>query len=1212
MALVIGDQFSYQARKPLDSRLVASNLASLLAINEATVYNGIQVYVESEKQFYVFNSSNTVDAVTGKWREFNPGSSKIEGTLKYSKAFTKNVNDNEVIAFTDISGVTAITDIKTNQFINDAAGIIGKVVSIDSTNNEITINIMSKDTVINTEIVKYNNTLDPELNKVQTIDFTDLDISATETIVDFDTNRLVYDIEGTIAKVLSKDETAGTLNVVPVTVDIAISANDIYVIDTLQELDPTINKQQTFPFSWISGGTTKLITDIETKQLVYDKNGTLAKIDSVDITGNTISVTVITATKDKSVEVYKYLGVNGLNKISGTLNVCAYTDIDTTKLLSHIRAGELVYDNDGTLGKITNIDIPGSAINVQTLTASGMTYAPLLKELVIKDGGKNYAVGEIIESSTSGVFAEITDVGANGEIISVNNTTATASTTTNKSATVDYDTVIYGAFGKNWSPLSNSSASVTQIISEPFEYEAGYTYEIVNSGSGYKVGDIVSDTTGTMEVTKVNTTGAVEELKYSRQTVSTLGVGLAVNRTTSNDVFIIPDIVWNNAKRTSFELTNDDGASVEFNRLDGVTERCAAGVGSIYKFTFDSLNGVIYQEKTEISGSNGGIGPFIPLKNYKKDDVIINDNIIYICKQDHTADSSLGADIAYWTEMRKQMTSGMRSVKTQIISQTSSSTLRATKADYVDGDASMYDETNCKYIAPVDGLYLMQVDGYSLPNNNTQRRETAIFKDILNWDNAASISSGVINLGVSVFYVGYLKAGESLIPGHYSVTSGTVDVTAHKAYITFVLLTDDRSDNLVAEADLIMPVSISARTYKTLTYENTSNIGIISTNGAITLPEDGSYMLSIDNLISGTGGTSGGLETILTTKGGTAVDALTTITHASCTKLQSAGFTHIITGSKGDTFEIKTYRTEAQSNLTKSYDQKIRLFKIKSVDYHIDSHDLYKDSGSTETYEDWVASKMKQDQLTVTARMSLLTPTTTKFYVLPLTYVSGEMTMLDNNEFVAPISGFYYIQMPGIGIKSSSSYSDSIICVNNKLSDLWDGAVASASSSNRDAISSISTIQWLSKGDRVCLKTRNFEKYQLNTRGSDLATFTLINSGMTSMNQYTADKPHLWPDNQEVDLGDGLYGYKAVGVITAGANAEKDTIIPITEDITLVNWNSWFKHSNSSNFWLSGSVGSYSCALFKADKVYYRTKTSSARTNFPYTVWLTYTKGGTN
>ena len=1206
MALIIGDQFSYQARKPLDSRLVASNLASLLAINEATVYNGIQVYVESEKQFYVFNSSNTVDAVTGKWRGFNPGSSKIEGTLKYSKAFTKNVNDNEVIAFADISGVTAITDIKTNQFINDVAGIIGKVVSVDSTNNEITINIMSKDTVINTEIVKYNNTLDPELNKVQTINFSDLDISTTETIADFDTNRLVYDIEGTIAKVLSKDETAGTLNVVPVTVDIAISANDIYVIDTLQELDPAINKQQTFPFSWISGGTTKLITDIETKQLVYDKNGTLAKIDGVDITGNTISVTVITATKDKSVEVYKYLGVNGLNKISGTLNVCAYTDIDTTKLLNNIRVGELVYDNDGTLGKITNIDIPGSAINVQTLTASGMTYAPLLKELVIKDGGKNYVVGEIIESSTSGVFAEITDVGANGEIISVNNTTATASTATNKSATVDYDTVIYGAFGKNWSPLSNSSASVTQIISEPFEYEAGYTYEIVNGGSGYKVGDIVSDTTGTMEVVKVNTSGAVEEVKYSRQAVSTLGVGLVINRTTSNDVFIIPDIVWNNAKRTSFELTNDDGASVEFNRLDGITERCAAGVGSIYKFTFDSLNGVIYQEKTEISGSNGGIGPFIPNKNYKKDDVIINDNIIYICKQDHTADNTLGADISYWVEMRKQITSGIRYVRFQVPKQTKPVNTWNMVSDIslVEGDASMI--TSDSLVAPVSGLYYANI---SIAHSLSGNPDKYMILRITNQDNkvlSVVESAGKWESQVNVILITHLKAGEKLNIGYYYTA-----MPKDSGFVSeFGLISDDKDDNLLAEADLIMPTSISARTYKTLTYENTSNIGIISTNGAITLPEDGSYMLSIDNLISSTGGTAGSLETILTTKDGTAVDALTTITHASCTKLQSAGFTHIITGSKGDTFEIKTYRSEAQSNLTKSYDQKIRLFKIKSVDYHIDSHDLHKDSGSTLDYEDWVKSKLTNQQLTVKAAIDKSQTLNKSF--MKYIYASGELSMFQDNKFIAPVSGYYTFQLSPVVLNSSVSHSFAL--EKNPTASSWkkDALAWSPMVSANNANPGLNWFGWLNKDDYLMIDYYGSKDLTIDPQSETTATLTLVSTGLSSMSQYTADKPHLWPDNQEVDLGDGLYGYKAVGVITAGANAEKDTIIPITEDITLVNWSSWFKHSNSSNFWLSGSVGSYSCALFKADKVYYRTKTSSARTNFPYTVWLTYTKGGTN
>lgn len=1213
MSLIIGDNFSYQGQKPLDTRLITQSLTTLLAVPSYTIYNGIQVYVESEKKYYVYDSNNTIDPTLDKWRELTSnGSSNISEVLKYSKAFTSAVNTDETISFADLSGVNAITDIKVNQLLNDVAGIIAKVVSINTSTNEVQVRILSKDTIMKQDVVQYNDVLDAEINKIQTADYTKL--VTTEAIADFSINNLIYGTNGTLAKVLSKDEVNNTLSVVPVSLSVAIGSNDVYL--TSEKINPKINSQTTLNFA--NFVTSKTINDIEKTQLVYDMDGTLARIDLINISNivgvaDEVIVTTVSTSSDKSVKTYKYLGTN-LSKIPDFKSSINYSDLDTTQLLNDIKVNELIYDIDGTLAKIIMVDIPNSQLLVQTLTASGMPYAPILKELVIKDGGAGYTVGKIISSDDPTIFGKITEVDSNGAItgIVIDSTATSANATGTKQAVINYETVIYGATGNNWTKLSNASSMTAQIVSESFTYEPGFNYEIANGGSNYKVGDIVKIGTNIVEVTKVNA-GVVEEVVWSRElSPSTIGTGLTLVVTSSNDSFIIPTDVWNSSNRNSFDLTNNDGANVEFNRLDGVNQKCAAGDGSIYKFTFDSKNGVIYQEKTEIDSNGGGIGPFIPFKNYKKNDVIINDNIIFICKDDYTASATLGADIVYWTEMRKQMTSGMRSIKTQIISQPSSSVLRATKADYVDGDASMYDATNCKYIAPIDGLYLMQVDGYTLPNNNTQRRETAIFKDILNWNNAASISSGVINLGVSAFYVGYLKAGESLIPGHYSVTNGTIDVTAHKAYITFVLLTDDRSDNLVAEADLVMPASISARTYATLTYENTSNLGIISINGVITLPEDGSYMLSIDNLISSTGGSPGGLETILTIKDGTAVDALTTITHASCTKLQSAGFTHIITGSKGDTFEIKTYRTETQSNLTKSYDQKIRLFKIKSVDYHIDSHDLYKDSGSTETYEEWIASKMKQDQLTVTARMSLLTPTTTKFYVLPLTYVSGDMTMLDNNEFVAPVSGFYYIQMPGIGIKSSASYSDSIICVNNKTGDLWDGAVASASSSNRDAISSISTVQWLSKGDRVCLKTRNFEKYQLNARGSDLATFTLINSGMTSMNQYTADKPHLWPDNQEIDLGDGLYGYKAVGEITASANAEKDTIIPITGDITLVNWNSWFKHSNGSNYWLSGTVGSYSCTLFKADKVYYRTKTSSARTNLPYSVWLTYTKGGIN
>lgn len=49
MGLIIGDNFSYKARKPLDERLVVATLNDLVAISESTIYSGIIVYVTAEQ-----------------------------------------------------------------------------------------------------------------------------------------------------------------------------------------------------------------------------------------------------------------------------------------------------------------------------------------------------------------------------------------------------------------------------------------------------------------------------------------------------------------------------------------------------------------------------------------------------------------------------------------------------------------------------------------------------------------------------------------------------------------------------------------------------------------------------------------------------------------------------------------------------------------------------------------------------------------------------------------------------------------------------------------------------------------------------------------------------------------------------------------------------------------------------------------------------------
>ena len=1206
MSLIIGDNFSYQGQKPLDTRLITQSLTTLLAVPSYTIYNGIQVYVESEKKYYVYDSNNTIDPTLDKWRELTSnGSSNISEVLKYSKAFTSAVNTDETISFADLSGVNAITDIKVNQLLNDVAGIIAKVVSINTSTNEVQVRILSKDTIMKQDVVQYNDVLDAEINKIQTADYTKL--VTTEAIADFSINNLIYGTNGTLAKVLSKDEVNNTLSVVPVSLSVAIGSNDVYL--TSEKINPKINSQTTLNFA--NFVTSKTINDIEKTQLVYDMDGTLARIDLINISNivgvaDEVIVTTVSTSSDQSVKTYKYLGTN-LSKVPDFKSSINYSDLDTTQLLNNIKVNELIYDKDGTLAKIIMIDIPNSQLLVQTLTASGMPYAPVLKELVIKDSGAGYTVGKIINSDDPTIFGKITEVDSNGAItgIVIDSTATSANATGTKQAVINYETVIYGATGNNWTKLSNASSMTAQIVSESFTYESGFNYEITNGGSNYKVGDIVKIGTNIVEVTKVNA-GVVEEVVWSRElSPSTIGTGLTLVVTSSNDSFIIPTDVWNSSNRNSFDLTNNDGANVEFNRLDGVNQKCAAGDGSIYKFTFDSKNGVIYQEKTEIDSNGGGIGPFIPFKNYKKNDVIINDNIIFICKDDYTASATLGDDVTHWVEMRKAIVSGNRYVRFQVPQQTKPINAWASVENmtYVEGDQSMMSSNKLK--APVDGLYYATISIAQSLKGSDKCMILRLFNQ--NQEMKAVIESqGRWESQVSLPFIAHLKAGEELSISYYYTAS-----PSNAGFVSeFGLLSDDKDDNLLAEADLIMPTSISARTYTTLTYENTSNLGIISTNGIITLPEDGSYMLSIDNLISSTGGTSGGLETILTIKDGTAVDALTTITHASCTKLQSAGFTHIITGSKGDTFEIKTYRTETQSNLTKSYDQKIRLFKIKSVDYHIDSHDLYKDSGSTLDYEDWIKSKLTNQQLTVKTTIDKSQTLNKSF--MKYIYASGELSMFQDNKFIAPISGYYTFQLSPVVLNSSVSHSFALE-KNPTVSSWKKDALAWAPMVNaNNANPGLNWFGWLNKDDYLMVDYYGSNNLTIDPQSETTATLTLVSTGLSSMSQYTVDKPHLWPDNQEIDLGDGLYGYKAVGEITASANAEKDTIIPITGDITLVNWNSWFKHSNGSNYWLSGTARSYSCTLFKADKVYYRTKTSSARTNLPYSVWLTYTKGGIN
>lgn len=73
MSIQVADNFQYLGRKPLDSRLVCDTLSAMASLAESIIYEGILVYNKETKKFYSFDPANSVDATTGKWREFESG-----------------------------------------------------------------------------------------------------------------------------------------------------------------------------------------------------------------------------------------------------------------------------------------------------------------------------------------------------------------------------------------------------------------------------------------------------------------------------------------------------------------------------------------------------------------------------------------------------------------------------------------------------------------------------------------------------------------------------------------------------------------------------------------------------------------------------------------------------------------------------------------------------------------------------------------------------------------------------------------------------------------------------------------------------------------------------------------------------------------------------------------------------------------------------------
>lgn len=262
MAILVSDNFNYKARKPLDNRILQPDIASMKALKDATLYDGMICYVQSNDKFYVYDMNNTVDSTTGKFRElqlngdslakaYAQNEAYVKDSLVYfddqlarvvadytsdsteadaETSFKKDVNDNKLVLFTgeveqNIKPYTKNTQYYRNDLVFIGSSLARVVVDFVSDNSAATDEDAFKADIANNNLTlisggseeflvyEVNKKLEREVNRTTILKFTDFVMIPGSTITDLVLESLVYDVSGTVGKITAIDEAADEITI---------------------------------------------------------------------------------------------------------------------------------------------------------------------------------------------------------------------------------------------------------------------------------------------------------------------------------------------------------------------------------------------------------------------------------------------------------------------------------------------------------------------------------------------------------------------------------------------------------------------------------------------------------------------------------------------------------------------------------------------------------------------------------------------------------------------------------------------------------------------------------------------------------------------------------------------------------------------------------------------------------------------------------------
>lgn len=153
MALGIMDNFDYKGKNPDFKRSQFTTLAEMKAVSDSDMDEGHIAYCLEDENHYKFNSSNTIDDITGKWRiliNINISTKKYIETVTElpevgeenklyivvnSESTATSLTSNSTLNFDETTGNLTIS----NTSYDDSTGDLTVTGSYNNTTGELTV-----------------------------------------------------------------------------------------------------------------------------------------------------------------------------------------------------------------------------------------------------------------------------------------------------------------------------------------------------------------------------------------------------------------------------------------------------------------------------------------------------------------------------------------------------------------------------------------------------------------------------------------------------------------------------------------------------------------------------------------------------------------------------------------------------------------------------------------------------------------------------------------------------------------------------------------------------------------------------------------------------------------------------------------------------------------------------------------------------------------